>query len=111
MTLQRNKSKFPFYFDHTKILPLLISRKPPEYRTLFDACSLPTDPSSFPTIKITNHNADIMLHGMNICALVIETPLIKREVSERVNFILEKTEKLKEISDLPGSLPEDIQRY
>ncbi|CAG8497598.1 8078_t:CDS:10 [Paraglomus brasilianum] len=80
-------------------------------KTLFDAFSSSTDPSSFPAIKIISHNADIMLHGMNIRALLIETPLIKREVSERVNFILEKTEKIKEISDLPGSLPEDIQRF
>jgi len=111
MTLQRNKSKFSFYFDHTKFLPLLILHKHSEYRTLFDAFSSSTDPSSFPAIKIISHNADIMLHGMNIRALLIETPLIKREVSERVNFILETTEKIKEISDLPGSLPEDIQRY
>ncbi|CAG8532126.1 7098_t:CDS:10 [Paraglomus brasilianum] len=80
-------------------------------RSIFDSYTLPKNLSEYPTISVINDNAESMLHGMSIQGIVIEAPIIRQEIAEQVALIWEIEERLTWITDLPGKLPDEIQRF
>ena len=80
------------------------------FRSIFDSYTLPKNLSEYPTISVINDNAESMLHGMSIQGIVIEAPIIRQEIAEQVALIWEIEERLTWITDLPGKLPDEIQR-
>ena len=78
---------------------------------MFDTFSKPVDLSyDYPSINILNNNADILLHGMSIQTIVIESPIRTKEISERIATRTEMEKKV-EGSDLPEILLKEIEKY
>ncbi|RIA97332.1 hypothetical protein C1645_801860 [Glomus cerebriforme] len=76
---------------------------PKSRKSIFDAFSKPIDFSyDYPSIKIIHNNSDILLHGMPIQTIVIESPVRTKEIAER---IATRTEIEKKVE---GSLPESL---
>ncbi|CAG8436413.1 1611_t:CDS:10 [Funneliformis caledonium] len=84
---------------------------PKSRKSIFDTFSKPADLSfDYPTIKILNNNADILLHGMPIQTIVIESPVRTKEISERIATRTEMEEKVKG-SYLPEALLKEIENF
>ncbi|CAI2170540.1 14049_t:CDS:10 [Funneliformis geosporum] len=84
---------------------------PKSRKSIFDTFSKPADLSyDYPTIKILNKNADILLHGMPIQTMVIESPVRTKEISERISTRTEMEKKV-EGSYLPEALLKEIENF
>ncbi|CAG8528928.1 16153_t:CDS:2 [Acaulospora colombiana] len=80
-------------------------------KSIFETFSKPADFShkSLP-IKILCKNADMLLHGMTIQTIVIESPVIAKEIAERIVI---KTENGKDVegAELSESLLKEIHSF
>lgn len=72
------------------------------YRSIFEAFSKPDLSYDYPSIKILRDNNDILLHGMPIQTIVIESPIRTKEIAERISTRTEMEKKVE------GSLPESL---
>ncbi|GBC07955.1 hypothetical protein RclHR1_07800008 [Rhizophagus clarus] len=86
----------------------LISTEPADiknsksHKSIFEAFPKPDLSYDYPSIKILHNNNDILLHGMSIKTIVIESPVRTKEIAER---IATRTEMEKKVE---GSLPESL---
>src|SRR5688572_14311737 len=80
-------------------------------RSMFDTFSKPANLSyDYPSISILNNNADILLHGMSIQTIVIESPIRTKEILERIATRADMEKKV-EGSDLPEVSLKEIEKY
>ncbi|CAJ0751491.1 7926_t:CDS:10, partial [Entrophospora sp. SA101] len=78
---------------------------PKNRRSVFDSFAIPDDlDDDYPTIKITNSNVDILLQGMTIQAIVIESSLKFKEISEKIATKETANKKNIELPNLSESL-------
>lgn len=82
------------------------------HRSTFDSFTIPEDlDEDYPTIKIINNNVDILLQGMTIQAIVIESPLKIKEISEQIAIKKEAANKKNiETPNLPEPLLNEVNR-
>ncbi|CAG8648463.1 14665_t:CDS:10, partial [Acaulospora morrowiae] len=77
-------------------------------KSIFDAFSKPNDYSrEYPSIKIINGSADLLLHGMTIQTIVIESPIMTKEIVDNIetkNAIEQEVGK----ADLPEPILKEI---
>ncbi|PKK63047.1 hypothetical protein RhiirC2_758823 [Rhizophagus irregularis] len=72
------------------------------HKSIFEAFSKPDLSYDYPSIKILRDNNDILLHGMPIQTIVIESPIRTKEIVERISTRTEMEKKVE------GSLPESL---
>ncbi|CAG8693250.1 30523_t:CDS:10, partial [Racocetra persica] len=78
-------------------------------KSIFDSILKPADVSyDCPSIKIINKDADILLQGMTIQTIVIESPLRSKEIADRISAL--KTRKTIERKVESINLPENFSK-